>query len=260
MEYTRIGYEVRDRHATITLRRADKRNSLDDVMVAELTAAFSAAAKDPAVKVVSLKGDGPAFCAGADLAYVQRVAKFDLEENRVDSQRLAALYRLIYEIRKPVIAVVHGPALAGGCGLASVCDFILASEEHARFGYTEARIGFVPAVVMVFLIKRIGEGRARELVVRGNIIDATEAWHAGLVTKVVAHDALGRAEEELAAELLTMNSGTSMGLCKEILARLDGMNFQDGLEFSANMNAAARMTQDCKLGIEAFLAKKPMTW
>jgi methylglutaconyl-CoA hydratase len=260
MEYTRIGYAVRDRHATITLRRPDKRNALDDVMIAELTSAFSAASKDAGVKVVSLKGDGPAFCAGADLAYLQRVAKFDLEENRADSQRLAALYRQIYEIRKPVIAVVHGPALAGGCGLVSVCDFILASKEHARFGYTEARIGFVPALVMVFLIKRIGEGRARELVLRGAVIDATEAWHAGLVTHVVEHEGLVRAEGDLASELLTMNSGISMGLVKEMLARLDGMTFLDGLEFTANMNAAARMTQDCKQGIEAFLAKKPMHW
>jgi methylglutaconyl-CoA hydratase len=260
MEFTRIGYAVRDRHATITLQRPEKRNALDDVMIGELAIAFSSAAKDSAVKVISLRGDGPAFCAGADLAYLQRIATFDLEENRADSQRLGALYRLIYETRKPVIAVVHGPALAGGCGLASVCDFILASREHANFGYTEVRIGFVPALVMVFLIKRIGEGRARELVLRGAILDATEAWHAGLVSAVVPHESLGRAEQELVTELMTMNSGMSMGLCKEVIARLDGMNFLDALEFTANMNAAARMTQECKQGIDAFLTKKSTTW
>ncbi len=260
MDYTRIAYAAADRRAVITLRRPEKRNALDDVMIAELTAAFTAAAKDPLVKVVVVKGEGSAFCAGADLAYLQRLAKFDLEENRADSTRLASLFRLIYELRKPVVAVVHGPALAGGCGLASVCDFVIASKEHARFGYTEVHIGFIPAVVMVFLVKRIGEGRARELVLRGNILDAEEAMAAGLATMVVPHDGLTAAEKALTDELLVHNSATSMGMSKEMFAKLHGMNFLDAVDFAANMNAAARMTQDCKQGIEAFLAKKDMTW
>jgi methylglutaconyl-CoA hydratase len=260
MDYTRIAYAAADRRAVITLRRPEKRNALDDVMIAELTAAFTAAARDPLVKVAVIKGEGPAFCAGADLAYLQRIAKFDLEENRADSTRLASLFRLIYEIRKPVVAVVHGPALAGGCGLASVCDFVIASKEHARFGYTEVHIGFIPAVVMVFLVKRIGEGRARELVLRGNVLDAEEALGAGLATLVVPHDSLAAAEKALTGELLQQNSAMSMGMCKEMFAKLHGMNFLDAVEFAANMNAAARMTQDCKQGVEAFLAKKDITW
>jgi methylglutaconyl-CoA hydratase len=260
MDFTRIAYAAADRQAVITLRRPDKRNALDDVMIAELTAAFTAAAKDPGVKIVLLRGDGPAFCAGADLAYLQRIAAFDLEEHRSDSAKLASLFRLIYELRKPVVAVVQGAALAGGCGLASVCDFVVASKEHARFGYTEVHIGFIPAVVMVFLVKRIGEGKARELVLRGNILDAEQARDAGLATIVVPHDALEHAVQALAEELLRQNSATSMGMCKEMLAKLHGMNFLDAVEFAANMNAAARMTQDCKQGIEAFLAKKDMSW
>jgi len=260
MNFTRIGYAVAERRAVITMRRPEKRNALDDVMVAELAAAFGAAGKDPSVKVISLKGEGPAFCAGADLDYLQRIAKFDLEENRVDSQRLAQLFRLVYELRKPVIAVVGGPALAGGCGLASVCDFVIASKEQASFGYTEVRIGFIPAVVMVFLVKRIGEGRARALILRGNIVSADEACEAGLVNIVVPHAALESAETALASELLKENSLMSMGLSKEMLAKLHGMNFLDALDFAANMNAAARMTPDCRQGIEAFLSKKTMTW
>ncbi|MEW6511898.1 MAG: enoyl-CoA hydratase-related protein [Bacteroidota bacterium] len=260
MEHTRISYAAAERRAVITLQRPDKRNALDDVMVAELTGAFTAAGRDPGVKAIVLKGEGPAFCAGADLEYLQRISTFDLEEHRTDSKRLASLFRLIYEIRKPVVAVVHGPALAGGCGLAGVCDFVIASQEHARFGYPEVRIGFIPAVVMVFLVKRIGEGKARELVLRGHVVDADEALRIGLVTMAVPHAALGSSEAALLDELLAANSLTSMGLCKEMLAKLQGMNFLDALEFAANMNAAARMTADCRQGIEGFLAKKKNVW
>jgi methylglutaconyl-CoA hydratase len=260
MDFTRISYASGERRATITLRRPDKRNALDDVMVQEITTAFTAAARDPGVKVVVLGGEGPAFCAGADLEYLQRIASYDLEAHRADSRRLAALYRLIYELRKPVVAVVHGPALAGGCGLASVCDFIVASREHARFGYTEVHIGFIPAVVMVFLIKRVGEGRARDLVLRGEILDAEEAKGAGLVSIVAPQKSLAGAVESLVSGLLTENSAASMGLCKDMLANLHGMNFLDAIDFAANMNAAARMTPECKKGIEAFLAKEKITW
>ena len=176
MKFTSLRYEVGERRVVITLNRPDKRNALDDILVKELTLAFVAAGKDQNVKVIVLSGAGPAFCAGADLDYLQRLSAFDQEENQTDSRQLAGLFRVIHETRKPVIAVVNGPALAGGCGLASVCDFVLASREKARFGYTEVRIGFVPAVVMIFLIRRVGEGNARELVLRGNVIDASEAF------------------------------------------------------------------------------------
>jgi methylglutaconyl-CoA hydratase len=260
MDFTRISYESGERRATVTLRRPEKRNALDDVMIQELTAAFTAAARDPGVKVIVLAGEGPAFCAGADLEYLQRIASYDLEAHRADSRRLAALYRLIYELRKPVVAVVHGPALAGGCGLASVCDFIVASKERARFGYTEVHIGFIHAVVLVFLIKRVGEGRARDLVLRGAVLDAAGAKEAGLASIVVPEKSLAGAVESLVSGLLADNSAASMGFCKDMLAKLHGMNFLDAIDFAANMNAAARMTPDCKRGIEAFLAKEKITW
>ena len=260
MDFIRIAYAVAGRHATITMRRPEKRNALDDDMIRELIGGFTSAARDPAVKTVTLKGEGPAFCAGADLESLRRIAKSDLEENRADSSRLAHLYKFIYELRKPVIAVVGGPALAGGCGLTCVCDFVLASQEHAAFGYPEVHIGFIPAVVLVFLVKRIGEGRARELALRGNTITADEACALGLVTCVVPHSTLETSAAQLAEELAEQNSGASMALIKETLARLQGMNFHDGLDFAANMNATARMTQDCKQGVDAFLAKKKVTW
>ena len=260
MKFASLLYESADRKALITLNRPDKRNALDDTLVKELTLAMVAAGKDQNIKVVVLNGSGPAFCAGADLGYLQRLSEYDQEENRADSQQLANLFRTIHELRKPVIAVVNGPALAGGCGLATVCDFVLASAEKATFGYTEVRIGFIPAVVMIFLIKRVGEGAARELMLRGNILTAQEAKKVGLVNRVVAERELEGATEELCNELLGQNSATAMGLCKEMLSKLHGMNLLDSLDFAANMNAAARMTPDCKRGIAAFLNKEKIRW
>lgn len=229
-------------------------------MVGELGTAFQHAARDQNVKVIIVRGAGPAFCAGADLEYLSRIAKYDLEENRADSNKLTHLFKTIYELRKPVIAAVHGPALAGGCGLASVCDIVIATEENASFGYTEVRIGFIPAVVMIFLIKRVGEGKARELVLRGNMISANEAATIGLVNIVVPAAVFEQTIEKLVSDLLQNNSLLAMGLCKEMLSKLHGLNLMEALDFAANMNAAARMTPDCKEGIAAFLNKEKLQW
>ena len=260
MDFTRIVYTSGQRAATITLNRPEKRNAMDDLMVRELSTAFSMAAKDPDARVIVLTANGSSFCAGADLGYLGRVASYDHDENLQDSSRLAHLYRIMYEMRKPIIAVVDGPAIAGGCGLASACDFIIAGREHARFGYSEVRIGFIPAIVMVFLVKRVGEGRARELVLRGNVLTAEEAVSAGLASLVVPSAELESATKMLVDELSTQNSPMAMSLCKELLSKLQGMNFPDALEFASNMNAAARMTADCKRGIAAFLKKETITW
>jgi methylglutaconyl-CoA hydratase len=260
MNFERILYSTSGRKAVITLNRPSKRNALDDAMVRELTAGFTQAARDPQVKVIILQGSGKAFCAGADLEYLERLAAFDLEQNKADSQQLATLFRLIHEMRKPVIALVGGPALAGGCGLASVCDFVIAAEETATFGYTEVRIGFIPAIVLVFLVKRVGEGRARELVMRGNTIDAQQALTLGLAGLLVPAAQLESAGHELADELIEKNSLLAMGLCKEMLSKLHGLNLMDTLDFASNMNAAARMTPDCKQGIGAFLRKEKIQW
>ena len=260
MEFTRITYGAADRRALITLRRPDRLNALDDVMVRELTTAVTAAAKDPAVKSLLITGAGEDFCAGADPEYLASLTHADLETNRSDSFRLANLYRLLYEVRKPVIALVNGPALGAGCGLASACDFVVAARDASQFGYPEVRIGFIPAIVLVFLVKRVGEAKARELVMRGNTLDANAAHGAGLVSAVVPDGELLSAGESLAAELARRNSGHAMGLCKDMLAKLPGMNLLDALDFAANMHAAARMSQDCKTGVAATLNKETLNW
>ncbi|MBM4168257.1 MAG: enoyl-CoA hydratase/isomerase family protein [Ignavibacteria bacterium] len=260
MDYTRIKYEVDQRVCTISLSRPEKRNAFDDKMVAELTTAFYQAQKDSKSKVILLKGEGDAFCAGADLAYLQRISKFDFNQNQEDSSSLMKLLLQIYSNRKPVIAVVRGPAIAGGCGLATVCDIIVASKETAMFGYTEVRIGFIPALVMVFLVRRIGEGRARELALRGNLLTADEAYTIGLVNHVVPETELDKRAQELAQELIKKSSASSMGLIKELIARIHGMSTSDALDYAANLNALTRMTDDCKKGIEAFLKKESIKW
>ncbi len=260
MDYSRIKYSVADRIARITLSRPDKLNALDDVMVTELTNAFLRANRDTAVKVVILSAEGESFCAGADLEYIQRIAKYDFNRNLEDSSSLMKLFLQIHTCRKPVISLVAGPALAGGCGLASVCDFVLAARETSRFGYPEVRIGFIPAIVLVFLVRRIGEGRARELVLGGHTLTAEEAHAIGLVGRVVPAMDLERAGNELAHELIVRNSGSSMGLIKELLARVHGMSTDEALEYASNLNALTRMTDDCKRGIEAFLRKETVTW
>ena len=260
MDHTRIKYDINRRVGIITLSRPEKHNALDDTMVSELSSAFLSAQKDSSVKVISLQAEGDSFCAGADLAYIQKISKFDFNQNQQDSSNLMKLFLQIYTHRKPVIALVQGPALAGGCGLASVCDFVLAAQETAKFGYTEVRIGFIPAIVMVFLVRRVGEARARALTLRGNVISAEEALQIGLVNQVVPAVNLDRQGAELAQLLAEKCSSSSMGLIKELLARIHGMPTSDALDYAANLNALTRMTEDCKKGIDSFLKKEPIKW
>ncbi len=260
MDFTRIKYSVTSRVCSIVLSRPEKHNAIDDIMVSELSAAFQAAQREDTVKVILLKAEGESFSSGADLAYLQKVSKYDFDQNQKDSSNLMKLFLQIYSQRKPVIALVQGNALAGGCGLATVCDIVLAARETARFGYTESRIGFIPAIVMVFLIRRVGEGKARELALRANLLTANEAATIGLVNIVVPAVHLEVAGEKLANELVANCSASSMGLVKELIARIGGMSMNDALEYAANLNALARMTDDCKKGIEAFLKKEPIKW
>jgi methylglutaconyl-CoA hydratase len=260
MEFTRIKYRVERRTCSITLSRPEKHNALDDRMISELSAAFSVAQRDTDVKVIVLKGEGESFCSGADLAYLQQIARYDFQQNQEDSNNLMKLFLQIYTHRKPVLALVHGAALAGGCGLATVCDIVIASRETAKFGYTEVKIGFIPAIVMLFLVRRVGEGRARELMLRGNIVNAEQALQLGLVNHVVSETELEEYGNRYAEELILHSSGASMALIKELLARLPGMSTTDALEYAANLNALTRMTEDCKRGIAAFLKKEPLQW
>jgi len=257
--YETIQYESRGRLAVITLNRPGKRNALNHVMVDELKKAFRQAADDETAKVVLLQANGKVFSAGADLAYLQKLQENSFEENLQDSRSLMELYRIIYSHPKVVIARVQGHAIAGGCGLATVCDFSIASTE-AQFGYTESRIGFVPAIVMVFLLRKIGEARARNLLLTGKMISASEALQAGLISEVAEPDELNDKVMALANTLLEKTSAESLKRIKTMIAEVQHMPLDEALTYAAWLNAETRSTNDCKKGIAAFLNKQKLSW
>ena len=254
-----VTYHVQERVGVITLNRPEKRNALSHELVADLKEAIHHAEVDDQVKVIILKANGEAFCAGADLAYLQQLQNFTYEENLQDSNHLKELFLKIYTLPKIVIAQVHGHALAGGCGLATVCDFSYAVPE-AKFGYTEVKIGFIPALVAVFLLRKIGEARSKELLLGGELISAEHAVQMGLINKVVPSEKLESEVMALAKKLADGNSGQSMKLTKELIAKVQSLPLNEALGFAAEMNAHARSTEDCKRGIAAFLNKEKLTW
>ncbi|MEM1042907.1 MAG: enoyl-CoA hydratase-related protein [Bacteroidota bacterium] len=244
---------------TLTLNRPDKRNALSAALVGALGDALAEAAADDAVRVVVLTGAGKVFSAGADLAALEALQTASPMDNLADSQHLAGLFEAIYRHPKPVMAKVNGHAIAGGCGLAAVCDFALVSER-AKLGFTEVRIGFVPAIVSVFVLRKLGEAAARDLMLRGHLVTAAEAAAAGLVTRAVAADDLDEAAGTLAHELASQTSGTAVALTKQLLADVPGMGLAEALGHAAKLNALARGTDDCKAGIAAFLGKTDPPW
>ncbi|MCE7935731.1 MAG: enoyl-CoA hydratase/isomerase family protein [Chlorobi bacterium CHB2] len=256
-EYQRLEIERAQSAGFIYLNRPEKRNALDSLMVSELHDAVQELGGDDSVRSIVIAGRGKAFCAGADLAYLQQLAQFTALDNMADSASLARTLRAIYEVPKPVIARVHGPAIAGGCGLATVCDIVVAVEQ-ATFGYTEVKIGFIPAIVMAFLVRKSQQMQTRELLLSGRIIAAAEAFQRGLVTTVIP----GNGEEAIAAldaHIATLTaefaaaSGSAITLTKQMLTALDGMPLTSALDYASRMNALARLTPDCQAGIAQFL-------
>jgi methylglutaconyl-CoA hydratase len=254
-----VVYTVKDRVGYITLNRPEKRNALSHELVSALTDAFDQAEEDARVKVVVLNANGQAFCAGADLVYLQQLQHFSYEQNLEDSRKLKGLFLKIYRLKKVVIAQVQGHALAGGCGLATVCDFTFSVPE-AKFGYTEVRIGFIPALVSVFLIRKIGEHKAKQLLLTGEVINAQDALSYGLIHQVVKAEELERLVFEFASTLILNNSGQSMELTKQLISQVQSLSLEEALELAAAMNAKARATDDCKQGIAAFLNKQELKW
>jgi methylglutaconyl-CoA hydratase len=245
--------------ATITLNRPDKRNALNYAVVQELKQALKLLEAEPSIRVIILKGAGKAFCAGADLDYLQKLQQFGQAENLADSTHLMELFQLIYTLNRPVIAQVEGPALAGGCGLATVADFCFAVPE-AKFGYTEVRIGFIPAIVMVFLLRKIGEGRARELLLTGDIINAEQAERWGLISRVVPAEDMEQTVQAFALRLATQNSPGAMEITKRMISDIQDLTLKEALNFAARMNARARETAECRQGISSFLNRQTPDW
>lgn len=257
MSYVTLKLEFDGSIATLTLHRPEKRNAISAEMLEELPAALAELEASP-TRVLILTGAGKAFCAGMDLEMLRAIATQPPEAHLTDSQRMARLFQALYEFPRPTIAAVNGPAVAGGCGLATLCDFVLAVPE-AQFGYTEVRIGFLPAIVSVFLRRQVGERAARDLLLTGRLLDATEALRLGLVNEVIAAEQLMPRARELASTLLA-NSPTSLERTKTLLRALVRESLERELAIAIRENAAIRSTPDFREGITAFLEKRKPVW
>jgi methylglutaconyl-CoA hydratase len=255
--YKTIVYSESGRIATITLNRPDKRNSISYELIDDVTAALKQAAQSSAL-VLIMTGAGSAFCAGMDLDNLKQLLGRSPEQNLKDSQTMAGLFRSLYDFPKPTIAAVNGPAIAGGTGLATLCDFTLAVPE-AKFGYTEVRIGFVPGIVSSYLVAIVGEKRARDLLLTGRIFGAEEAYRLGLVTEVVPADQLMARTQQLAQELLEI-SPNSLRATKALLSSYTKDQLDRQLALAIAENAAVRKTADFKEGITSFLEKRKPKW
>lgn len=251
--------EVENRIGSIIMCRSEKRNALSYDMVTALKACFEEAESRDDVKVIILSGEGKAFSAGADLKFLQNLQDSTKGENLEDSNHLRELFELIYFNKKIVIALVQGHAIAGGCGLATVCDFVFAVPE-ARFGYTEVRIGFVPAIVMFFLIRKVGEKKAKELLLAGNLLSAQEAFEFDLINQLIPANEIEAKTYSFASELCENCSGEAMGRTKQMIGEIQSYSVREALSYAAEQNAEARATDDCKRGVGAFLNKEKISW
>jgi len=256
MGYPTLTYQTDGAVATIALTVPEKRNAISTQMITDLLGALDQA--EQAANVVILTGSGKAFCAGMDLDELQHIARQALPKNLEDARRMTKLLYRLHSFPKPVIAAVNGPAIAGGCGIATLADFTIAVPE-AKFGYTEVKLGFMPALVSVFLRRRIGDRQVRDLLLTGRIIEAAEALRMGLITEVVPLESLMDRAREIAAVLLEA-SPTAIAQTKRLLLGFDRVAIRAELEAAIEASADIRATPDFKEGVGAFLEKRPPKW
>jgi len=257
MNYTTIQLAYDSRVATITLNRPEKRNAISFELIDDLLRALKEVETSDAI-VLIVTGAGKAFSSGMDLDNLKALIGRSPEQNVQDSKTMVRMFRSLYEFPKVTIAAVNGPAIAGGTGLALLCDFTLAVPE-AKFGYTEVRIGFVPAIVSTFLLRQVGEKHARDLLLTGRIIGAEEAARMGLVNEIVAPEALMPRARELAA-LLMQNSPASLRATKQLLNEHGRAELNSQIEAAVRQNASIRTTADFREGVASFLEKRKPVW
>jgi len=252
-EYHKILYSLDGPVAHLTLNRPEKRNALDAEMIAEIHRALADSAADPEVRVVLLSGAGKDFCAGADLAALQQIANASVMENVADARQLADVFLEMRRHPRPIVAAVRGRALAGGCGIATAADIILAAES-AQFGYPEVKIGFVPAMVMAIVRRSVSEKRAFELLTSGESFPARMALEIGMINRIFPDASFHQEVQSYTTQFAT-RSASALALTKSLLYQIDAMAFEAALSAGVNINAIARLTDDCRRGVQQFLRK-----
>lgn len=257
--YKSLEYKVQDRVGTITLNRPKEKNSITDILLIELRDALMAAEQDPNVKLLIIKANGEAFSSGIDKEYLQRIQNYSLEQQAADSNTLLQVLMSIYRSTKLIIAQVEGDAAGTGCALLLASDFVFATPE-ARFGLPEVRMGMVPALAMMFLLRKVGETRSKELMLSGDMIDARKAWDYHMITRIIPQAEIQGYVNQFANRLCTQNSAGSMQLTKKMIADIQDFPMENAMKFAAKMNAYARATPDCKRGIQATLDQEELTW
>ena len=248
-----ILYDKQDSYSILKLNNHEKRNALSPELILQFKIKLKEIKNDESVKALIITGEGKSFCAGADLKYLNQLKDYSTIRNQKDSQNLAEFFLMLYNMPIPTIAAVNGVAIAGGCGLASVCDFIVADKSNSKFGYSEVKIGFIPAIVSIFLIRRIGEGRAKQFLLTGDLINSEEAKYLGFVN-YLSDDVLKTSID--LAEKLSKNSASSMKETKMMINKISGMKVKEAVDYCVQLNAISRTTEDFRKGLDKFLNKE----
>jgi methylglutaconyl-CoA hydratase len=247
-----IKYELKNNIGIIKLNRPEKRNALHPELVKSMKEKLLQIRDDDDVKALIITGEGKVFCAGADLSYLSELRNYSAIENEKDSEELAELFLMIYKFPKPTIAAVNGAAMAGGCGLASVCDFVVVNEDHSKFGYSEVKIGFIPALVSIFIIKRVGEGFARQLLLTGDVINGKRAYEIGFANYLYNNVLDGAME---VSSNLILNYSGSLRETKSMVDAVSNLNVNEAVNYCIRLNTISRSTDDFQKGLDTFLNK-----
>ena len=257
-EYSTINYAQRGSVAWITLNRPQVHNAFNSVMIGELLSVFARIKDDAGIRVAVLTGSGKSFCAGADLNWMREIVNYSFEQNLQESLQVAELHLNIYTLPKPTVAMVNGTAIGGGTGLISACDIAIAAEE-ARFGLSEVKLGLVPAAISPYVVRKIGEHKAREYFLTGVRISAVRAREIGLINRVVPRDRLAAEVEGLVQQLLT-SGPEALASCKDLIFNITRMSVEEAKEYTARMIANLRISSEGQEGMTAFLEKRRPAW
>ena len=247
-----IKFEIKNQIGILKLNRPDKRNALHPDLINQMKEKLSELSNDDSVKALIITGEGNGFCAGADLSYLKKLSNYSTIENEKDNEELADFFLKIYNFPKPTVAAVNGAAIAGGCGLASVCDLVIADENHSKFGYSEVKIGFLPAIVSIFVIKRIGEGMARQMLLTGEVINGKRAYEIGFVNYLYNNVLKGAME---VCSNIIKNYPDSLKGTKAMIDAVSNLRVEDAVNYCIQLNTISRSTDEFRKGLDSFFNK-----